>query len=138
VKNASGFTLIETIIAAGILAVASASIATLFVSSVETNLNNGDRTAAALLLSDKLEQLSVAPLSDSQWLAGNYCEYVSLGFDGNPIVSATDSTLKYLRTWQISATQPKTLTIVLFSNHSAVTGQQTELIRATLLAAAKW
>ena len=137
-RLSQGFTLIETAIATGILVTASVAIASLFVSSVRTNLNNLDRSAADLLLSDKIEQLSTTSLSDPQWTAGNYMEYVSIASDGAPTISATDATLKYQRAWQISAGKPRTLTVIVYTNHSAVTGRQTELIRASVVAAPRW
>ena len=124
--------------AAGILAVASVTIASLFISSLRTNLNNQDRTGAGLALSDKIEQLNAAPLSSAQWNAGQYTDYVSFGADGTPITSTTDSTLKYLRTWQVYPSQPKTLTIIVYASHSAVSGQPTELVRASIAAGPRW
>src|SRR5215475_2961235 len=106
----SGFTLVETVIATAILIVASTAVASLFTTSLRINLNNRDHTAAELILSDKVEQLSVLPLTSSQWATGSYTEYVSVSDDGSLITSAGDSTLRFSRTWQISATQPKTLT----------------------------
>ena len=137
-RHSSGFTLLETTLAAGILVVASVTIASLFVSSVQTNLNNRDRTGAGLALSDKIEQITAAPLTDPQWTAGQYSDYVTFASDGTVITSATDSTLKYLRTWQISASQPKTLTVIVYASHSIVSGQQTELIRASINTAPRW
>ena len=136
-RFSAGFTLIETMMATGILVVASTAIASLFVSSLQTNLNNQDRTIASLLLSDKLEQFSVLPLSDSRWSDGSYMEFAGIAPDGSTVVSATNSALKYLRHWQISGNQPRSLTVIVYTNHSAVSGRQTELIRATVAAAQK-
>src|SRR5213082_3466033 len=91
-KNSSaGFTLIETVIATAILVAASVTVASLFVSSIRTNLDNRNRTIADLLLSDKIEELSVTPPSSSQWTAGDYLEYVAVDAEGLPIISATDN-----------------------------------------------
>ena len=136
--TSSSFTLIETVIATAILVAASAVVASLFVSSIRTSLDNQERTVADLLLSDKLEKLTVTAPTSATWLAGDYLEYVSIDADGLPIVSPTDSSLKYLRTWQVSAAQPKTVTVVVYSTRSAITGRQTELIRATAAVAARW
>jgi prepilin-type N-terminal cleavage/methylation domain-containing protein len=136
-RLSSGFTLIETLIATAILVVASTAVASLFVSSLQTNLNNQDRTIAGLLLSDKLEQFSVLPFTDTSWAAGHYSEYVSIAADGSVIIS-TNPTAKYVRTWQISATTVRSLTVIIYTNHSPVSGRQTELIRATLTEAARW
>ena len=133
-----GFTLVETVIATAILAVASFAIASLFTLSLCTNLNNRDRTGAGLILSDKVEELSVLRLSNTHWLGGDYLDYVSVAPDGSFITSPTDSTLKFLRTWQISTTQPQTLTVIVYSNHSAMTGRPTELIRTTVASAPRW
>jgi prepilin-type N-terminal cleavage/methylation domain-containing protein len=133
-----GFTLIETVIATAILAVASFAIASLFTSSLRTNVHNRDRTGAGLILSDKVEELNVIRLSNSHWLAGDYMDYVSVGADGSLITSPTDSTLKFLRTWRISTTQPQTLTVIVYSNHSAMTGRPMELIRTTVVSAPRW
>jgi prepilin-type N-terminal cleavage/methylation domain-containing protein len=134
----SGFTLVETVIATAILVVASTAVASLFTTSLRINLNNREHTAAELILSDKVEQLSVLPLSNSQWAAGSYTDYVSISDDGSLITSSSDVALKFCRTWQISATQPKTLTIIVYSNHSAVTGRQAEMIRSTVALARHW
>jgi len=137
-KDASGFTLLETVIASGILVTAAVAIATMFVSSIRTNINNQDRTGAGLLLSDKVEQFSVMPLSDARWSAGAYSEFAEIAANGTTLISTTDSTLKYLRSWQISGTSPNTVTVVIYSNRSTMTGRQAELIRSTIIAAPRW
>lgn len=137
-RSSIGFTLVETIVATGILAVASGAIATLFISSVRTNFQNQQRTFADLLLSDKIEQLSTAPLTDPQWAAGDHVDYVSVSSDGIASSSFTDSSLKYLRSWQVSGAPLRTLTVVVYDNHSAVTGHPAELIRAVVAAAPRW
>ena len=136
-RISSGFTLIETVIATAILVVASTAVASLFVSSLETSLNNQERTTAGLLLSDKLEQFAVLPFSDIRWASGSYSEYVLIATDGSAVLSK-DPAAKYLRAWQISGTSTRTLTVIIYTNHSAVSGRQTELIRATLAAAGRW
>ena len=138
-KNRSdGFTLLETIMATGILVVASTTIAALFLSSIKTNLNNQDRTVASLLLSDKLEQFSVLPPADPGWASGTYSENVFVGRDGAISTSPAGPTRSYLRSWQVSTTQPRTVTVVVYISRSAVTGAQTELIRATAVAEPRW
>jgi prepilin-type N-terminal cleavage/methylation domain-containing protein len=136
-RLSSGFTLIETMIATAILVVASTAVASLFVSSLQTSLNNEDRTTAGLLLSDKLEQFAVIPFTDARWVAGSYSEYVSIGADGRAAISA-DPTVKYLRAWTISGTSTRSLTVIIYTNHSPISGRRTELIRATMAAAARW
>ncbi len=136
-RPSSGFTLLETVIAIAILVVASTAVASLFVSSLETSLNNQDRTTAGLLLSDKLEQFAVLPFTDIRWTSGDYSEYVSIAADGSAVIS-TNPSVKFLRAWHISGTSTRMLTVIVYTNRSPVSGRQTELIRATLTAAGRW
>jgi len=121
-KQASrGFTLLETILATGILITASVAVASLYLSSIRTNMNGRDRALAIVLLSDKLEQFTTMSLSALEWMPGRYTQIGSTAADGSPLILS----------WEVSSTRPKQVTV-------AVTRGSTELIRATATVAAKW
>ncbi len=105
-----GFTLIETVIASGILVFAAAAIASLFVASLKTHLVNRDRSTAAILLSDKLEQLKA----------------ISLPTDGS------DDAGDFKRTWHIEGVQSKTLTVVVYDRAG------NELMRCSTVVSSSW
>jgi prepilin-type N-terminal cleavage/methylation domain-containing protein len=108
--SCSGFTLIETIIATGILVIASAAIATLFVASSRTGQLNRQRAVAAILASDKIEELTAA---------------------GSP-QNGSDAPLGLKRDWQVSDAATRTFTVIVFD----FAGR--ELIRCSAGVSAAW
>jgi len=113
-----GFTLIETPITTAVLVFGLAALALIFSYTVRVNLNTQQRTTAALLLNEKLEELRAAPLTDSALTPGEYVDYPTIA--GSP----------YLRQWVISDTTPRSISIVVSAARAGLTGRPMELIRA--------
>jgi len=109
-RNARGFTLIETIVATGILAVAAVAIASLFVSSLRTFVSNRERSTAAILLSDKIEQLKVSATPGE----------------------GSDNASGFKRSWRVDAGQSKTITVIVYDSTNR------ELIRSSTTVSAAW
>jgi type II secretory pathway pseudopilin PulG len=108
--RASGFTLIETIIATGILVFASAAIASLFVAGARTGRLNRERAAAAILASDKIEELT-----------GTRSPH-----------NGSDNTGGLRREWQVSDADTRHFTVVVFDFDGR------ELIRCSASVSAAW
>ena len=109
-QRASGFTLIETIIATGILVFASAAIASLFVASARTGRFNRQRAFAAILASDKIEEL-IATRSPQ---------------------NGSDERRGLTRAWQVSDAGTRSFTVVIFDFDGR------ELIRCSASVSAAW
>lgn len=112
-RKTHGFTLIETLVTTFILAVGIVAVAHLFSYSARSNFSTQQRTTAATLLYDKMEQFKSSPLTDAIW--------ASDGFD-----DVTMNGTPYRRAWKIGGTLPRMVTVVVFS-------QKLELIRATTM-----
>src|SRR5436190_24093172 len=110
-----GFTLIETLIAAGILATGSVAIVSLFVGSIRISVANRERANASVLVADKMEQLRQIPSSSD-------------GFDD---VSMPGSSFVYRRAWQITGTDSRVI-VVTVSTHNK------ELARAVTVVNPSW
>jgi len=105
-----GFALLETLLASLILATGLVSVASIFSVVVGVNIRNQQRTVAASLLSDKMEQLRSQPLIvggglDLAHPVTGFVEYVHVSGDG-----AT-----YIRLWQVQGTTPQTATVVVYA-----------------------
>ncbi len=134
-----GFTLIETLIATGIMVPALVAVASIFVYSARTNLLTEQRTIAALLGASKIEDLrSVTPIRDLTPGGGldaanptaDFFEYVAITPSGTITIGATAGSSPYLRLWQVSATDPRLITVAVYAMRSGVTGNRVELFRA--------
>ena len=121
-----GFTLIETAIAAGILAVAAASIASLFISSARVHVRTNKVSTAVILASEKIEQLKASRNPSS----GE--DYASFTASGALTLSSTDSSLPFRRAWQLSDGPAKAVTVSVFDRAGA------ELIRTSTTVSPKW
>ena len=139
-RSSRGFTLIETLLATGILVTALLSIAVLFSYSIRTNLLNQQRTTATLLAMSKIEDLrstsSINDFTNGGGLDGSnpapsYWEYVSISTMGLFTIDTSTNTAPYLRLWQIDGTNPKLITVVVFAQRSGITGERIELARST-------
>jgi prepilin-type N-terminal cleavage/methylation domain-containing protein len=147
IPSRRGFTLIETVIATGVLAVASVALATLFISSIKANSRNAELTQAHVLLWEKLEEFRATSLLSTAWTVGGgllvpttgYFEYVGVGSGGSIQTSTTDSSMPFLRLWQITGAKLRSVTVVVYAtpNRSAGRGL-VELARATSVVGAKW
>ena len=115
----SGFTLIEVLIACLVVTCGLAEVASMFSFAVRANLFNRQMARATALLNDKMEQFKSTPLEDPLWSNPD-------GFD-----NVTEETT-YLRVWHVTSEIPRTVTVTV-SGRSALTGRQTELIRATTM-----
>lgn len=113
-RRTHGFTLIETLISAFILTVGILAAVTLFSYSSSTNLHNRQRTAAAVLLYDKMEEFKSSPLPGS----------------GSDIVTLNGTA--YLRVWEITDSTPRAVTVVIYAD-AGNTHRRTELIRASTM-----
>ena len=127
-------------IATGIMVAGLLAVASIFTYSARTNILNQQRTTANLLANSKLEELrATSPISNLIGGGGlnaanptaYYFEYASLTTSGTLTVDTVTDTAPYLRLWQISGTNPRLITVAVFSQRSGVSGQRTELIRAT-------
>jgi prepilin-type N-terminal cleavage/methylation domain-containing protein len=135
----NGFTLIETLIATAILVTASVAIASLFALSAGSNLTNGERTVAAFLVSDKIEELIALPLSAVNWSPGgalNPAAPVPGFFD---YIQPANESAPYLRLWQISGNRSRTVTVAVFARaHGRIGLVPIELVRATTIVSPPW
>ena len=112
-----GFTLIEVMITAAVVACGLVAVAAMFSLAVCADLSNRQAAVAATLLYDKMEQLRSMSPDDPLW--------------GDGTDEVTYDT-KYLRVWQVSAGAVRTVTIAIYAENP-LTRRQSELIRATTL-----
>ena len=140
---ARGLSLIEILITTAILMTGLVAVVSIFAYSASTNLHNQQRTAAAALLYDKMEQLRTMPIANTACAAGGnlnpespaigYFDYVSIAATATLISSTTDRSLPYMRVWQIADCDPRLLTVVVYARNAGLTRRRSELIRATTL-----
>jgi len=128
-----GFTLLETLVATGILVVASVGIASVLTSSIETNVFNRQKAVAFFLLSQKIEQFKTTPISLSEWTSGGDLNTNSPAAGYYDVV--TDASQTYLRVWKISGVDTKTLQVVVCAVRR---NRWIELIRASTMVGRKW
>lgn len=69
-----GFTLIETMIAMGILAVGLLAVASMQITAMQGNRAARIQTEAVALAAEKLEELTALPYTDAQLAAGSHSE----------------------------------------------------------------
>jgi prepilin-type N-terminal cleavage/methylation domain-containing protein len=113
-RTTRGFSLIEVMMASGILLCGLVAVASTFSFAIRTNLANRKMAVATSLLYDKMEEFRSAPFADAIWGTPSGTETVVVG--GQP----------YIRSWQITTEVPCTVTVIV------ATGAK-ELIRATTL-----
>ena len=87
----------------------------MFTYTARVNMETRQRTTAAFLLNDKLEEFRFAPLTDEMWRPGSYVDY--------PIVADTS----YVREWEITDTIPRNVTVSVQRLNT-----RTELVRAAI------
>jgi type II secretory pathway pseudopilin PulG len=136
--RSKGFTLIETVIAAAILVTASVAIASLFALSTRSNLTNGERTVAAILVSGKIEQLKSLPLSALEWSAGGGLNPASPVPGFSDYVQQASESAPYLRLWQITGNRSRTVTVAVFAREHQKGIAPIELVRATTTVSPSW
>jgi len=115
-----GFTLLEVLITIAILTTGLVSIAAMFTYSARSNTATQRRTAAVMLVSEKMEEFKFISLRDSRWTAGGSLD------PANPVSGYFDSDSGYTRVWQITGTLPRTVTVAVYAD-------RTELARATTM-----
>src|SRR4029077_6350842 len=106
--NARGFTLVETLVAISITALALTSLAQLFVIATRANTDARRATFASILATEKIEQLrslgaDLAPQGDPSLSAGvaGACDFIdqygrSLGTGSSPLPGTV-----YIRRWSV-------------------------------------
>jgi hypothetical protein len=99
---------------AAVIACGLVAVATVFSFSIRANISNRQMSVATALLYDKMEEL----------------KGMSVAVDGSDEVTLDG---KYLRVWSLSATMPRSITVIIYAQSSTLTHKQTELIRATTL-----
>jgi prepilin-type N-terminal cleavage/methylation domain-containing protein len=131
-RHIHGFSLLETMIAVVVLATGIVSVSHVFSYTVQTTMRNRQRTAATILLVDKLEQFHSLPFTDSRWNAGGslHSDHRSAGYFDH-VTSDGSIGSHYLRTWQVSGTDPRSVTVVVYGQSEGVTERRMELARGT-------
>lgn len=111
-----GFTLVEALITAAIVACGLVAVAALFSFTIRANIANRQMAVATSLLYDKMEELKT----------------MSAPADGTDQVTLDDS---YIRTWHVGSTVPRSITVTVYAVSNPLTRRQLELIEATTLIA---
>jgi prepilin-type N-terminal cleavage/methylation domain-containing protein len=140
-RNSRGFTLIETLITTLILVSGLVAVAQLFSYTIATNISNRQRTAATILVTEKIEQLKSVSVRNPLWLVGGglspqqpvvgFYDYVSIAADGTPAIDS--ATAPYIRVWQIAGTVPRSLTVIVYAQRFGLTQSPFELARAVTM-----
>ena len=100
-RNQQGFTLVETMVAILVLTIGLFSAAALVGSSLNMGAHSRYMSTAALLASEKLEDLSRLPNNDPGLAAGTYTDSVQISSDNgsiNETSSAGGTTTLYTQT----------------------------------------
>jgi Tfp pilus assembly protein PilV len=85
-------------ITTGILVFGLSALALMFTYTARVNIETRQRSTAAFLLNDKLEEIKSVPLTDAMWRPGSYVDY--------PIADTS-----YVREWVITGTVPRNVTL---------------------------
>jgi hypothetical protein len=113
--------LIEVVMTAGILICGLVAVASVFSFAIRANASNRQMAVGTTLLYDKVEAFRSASLEDPIWLSANGAEHFVV--DGQ----------RYSREWVIESGVGKTVTVIVYSEHTALTRRRSELIRATTI-----
>ena len=106
---------------AGILMCGLVAVASVFSFAIRANATNRQMAVGTTLLYDKVEAFRSASLEDPIWLSANGAEHLVV--DGE----------RYSREWVIESGVGKTVTVIVYSEHTALTRRRSELIRATTI-----
>jgi hypothetical protein len=96
---------------------------------VTTNVSSRQTTTASMIIADKMEMLRAVPLTDASLNVGGglnpsspvtgYYDYVTVAQNGtmtsSSVVSASAAPRAFLRLWQVAGTNPKTITVVVYT-----------------------
>jgi prepilin-type N-terminal cleavage/methylation domain-containing protein len=124
-----GFTLVESLIAAAILVPGLVAVAMVFPYVITTNVSSRQTTTASMIAAEKMEALRTIPLADGRLNVGGslnpatpatgYYDYVTVAPGGaitsSVIIAASARSRAYLRLWQVAGTNPKTVTVVVYT-----------------------
>ena len=116
-SSTRGFTLLETMITTGILVFGLSALALMFTYTARVNIEMRQRTTAAFLLNEKMEEIKSAPLTSATWRPGSYVDYPSV------------ADASYVREWEITDTIPKKVTLSVFTRRT-----KTKLLQAAIAA----
>ena len=128
-KTDRGFTLLEALMASGILVVGLVAVAMVFPYAITTNASSRQTTTASMLVAQKMEALRTIPLTDAALNVGGslnpaspatgYYDYVTVASGGtitsSTVIAASARSRAFLRLWQVSGTNPKTVTVVVYT-----------------------
>ena len=106
-----GFTLIEALIRAAIVAGGLVTIASIFSFAIRANISNRQMAVATALAYDKMEEL--------KWTAS----------PGGTDQITLDN--RFIRTWQIVPGDPQVVTVMVYTASKPLTKRQRELIQTT-------
>jgi prepilin-type N-terminal cleavage/methylation domain-containing protein len=109
-----GFTLIEALVTAAIVAFGLVAVASIFSFAIRANASNRQMAVATALAYDKMEEL----------------KWSSTLTSGSDQVTLDD---RYIRTWQVGSGDPRLITITVYAASNPLTHRQTELLQATML-----
>ena len=142
-RNERGFTLIETMIAMAVLVPSLVAVAMLFPQVINTNMSSRQTAVATIVVGEKMEVLRSLPLNHASLAVGggldptspvtNYHDYVTVANNGVVTASLTSSRTAYLRLWQVTGTNPKTITVVVHSVRNAMSRRSLEAARASTM-----
>jgi type II secretory pathway pseudopilin PulG len=121
VNQSRGFTLIEVVIAAGILVCGLVAVTSVFSFVIRINNSNRQMAVAGSLLSDKMEEFRSTAFTDAIWTKTTGSETLVVAGE------------RYTRVWQEGSGVPRSVTVVVYVQGQALTRRSTELIRATTL-----
>ena len=99
-----GFTLIEVLIAVFLLTVALLGTAALTTTVIRGNFFSQASTTATTLAKDKIEELKARGFTDTLFTSGGTDSWNAAG---------TASGSYYTRTWTVTGTDPKTITVTV-------------------------
>ena len=116
-----GFTLIEVLIAAGILVCGLVAVTSVFSFVIRSNNANRQMAVASSLLSDKMEEFRSTAFTDAIWTKTTGSEILVVGGE------------RYTRVWQVGSGVPRTVTVIVYVQSHALTRRSIEVIRATTL-----
>ena len=116
-----GFTLIEVLIAAGILVCGLVAVTSVFSFVIRSNNANRQMAVASSLLSDKMEEFRSTAFTDAIWTKTTGSEILVVGSE------------RYTRVWQVGSGVPRTVTVIVYVQNHALTRRSIEVIRATTL-----
>jgi Tfp pilus assembly protein PilV len=142
-----GFTLVESLIATAVLVPGLVAIAMIFPYVITTNVSSLQTTTASMIIAEKMETLRTVPLADATLNVGgglnpaspvtSYYDYVTVASNGamtsSSVISASDAPRAFLRLWQVSGTNPKTVTVVVYTVRNGYRGVLLEATRSSTI-----